>query len=52
MKIVYWQRYPEDDVSSRIFDDDGEAMSFLLAKQEDYRYTVGKVWMKTVNVVD
>lgn len=46
MTVVFWQRYPEDPVSSRSFESDGMAEQFVREKSEDYRYTVGRVWAK------
>jgi hypothetical protein len=43
---VYYQRYPEHPAAIRIFSNEAEAISFLENKQNDYSYTVGKVWMK------
>jgi hypothetical protein len=44
-RTVCWQRYPENPVSSRFFEQRSDAVAFLMRKREDYRYTVGRVWM-------
>jgi hypothetical protein len=45
--IVFLQRYPDEGTVQRTFESRADALRFLDAKQEDYRYTVGKAWMKT-----
>jgi len=46
MWVVFYQRYPEDDVSSKVFESKAEAYAFWLKKNTQYSYTVGRVWMK------
>jgi len=50
MKIIWIQRYPSDKPKP-IALSDADAHKYLRQKQEDYRYTTGKVWLEYVEQI-